>query len=254
MWLLAALSGIAFAAMGSTVGIRLLRLSSRTRGLPEFLLGAGLCSLLFLTLPAIALGLGLRVGDTQLAATLYTFGLIPVVGFSVALFGFTTTIFRPDSPIAWGVSAFGSITTALGVAGTSTARLLAWEADRVVGFGWTALVLLAFVIALTWTGTEAFVHHRKLKRQRKLGLADPVVVNRVFLWSFGSLGAVAGILVVGLSLAFGLRFVSHPLPQFGIAFSGLSLSVCWWLAFLPPARYLSWLHSEPVSAATNHEI
>ena len=199
---------------------------------------------MFLTLPGIILGLALRVGGPQLAPVFFLFGLIPVVGFCLALYAFTTTTFRPGNGLAWTVVALATTMCAFGVAGTAVARISAWDVRQVVGGLWNACLILPFVMALVWTGVESQLHYQKLRRRLALDLADPVIVNRLLLWSCGSLGAVLGILVTGVSLVLGLRLVEHPAPMLGMAFAGITLSVSWALAFQPPAWYVDRLRSQ----------
>ncbi len=235
--LLAALAGACFLGVGTLVGFRLLFLGLRGGGLPEILLGAGLCSLTVVTLPALALSLGLKLGSPELQHGLYAAGLVPVVGFAMCLYAFTARVFHPRSAWAWLAVAGAGVAASLGVVGTFVTRVAAWEQDRVVSAHWSLLIMGCFAAGLAWTGVEAALYRSKLRRRVALGMADPVVSNRFLLWAIGSLAAVAGILTTGASLALGIRVVSHPVPILGIALAGMSLSVCWALAFFPPRRY-----------------
>ena len=244
------LSGASFVVVGALVGARMLLLARRTRGLPELLLGSGLSSLTFVTLPALVSSLVLRLGSVPVQQTVYIFGLLPVVGFAACLYAFTTLVFRPRSRAAWWLVGMAALVTAVGIAGTATTRIAAWEElERQVAPQWAVLVMTAFVVGLSWTGVEAARYHRALRRRLVLGLADPVVCNRFLLWAFGSLGAVAGTLVIALTASLGLPIVAHPIPIFGISFAGFSLSLSWLLALAPPERYLRWVRTRAAAPA-----
>lgn len=238
MLVVAIAAGLGFLVVGTAVGVRMLRLARRTGSLPERLLGAGLCSLTFVTLPCIFLGLGLRVGPLWLQQGLYVAGLVPVVGFAMCIYGFTACVFRSGSRLARALVVASGGLSALGVAGTAWSRIAVWEADRVVGGPWNPILIGTFALGLLWTGAESLRYHRMLRRRLRLGLVDPVVCNRFGLWALGNLVAVAGVLVILASLEIGWRVVTHPVPILGITGAGLALAGSWYLAFLPPEAYL----------------
>jgi len=248
MRVVALLAGASFLVVGTAVGVRLLRLAFRTRSLPELLLGGGLCSLTFVTLPAIILALAVRVGGPELRIALFAAGLVPAAGLATCLNAFTALVFRPHSATAWCVVALAAVVSAAGAFGSVEARAAALDADRVVSAGQSALLIAPCLWGMLWTGAESLRYHRKLRRRLALGLADPVVCDRFRLWAIGNLGAVVGTAVMAASLFAGWRFVSHPVPQLALAGAGLSLSVAWFLAFLPPEAYLARLRAPRAKA------
>jgi len=236
--LLAVLAGISFLLVGTVVGVRMLLLARRTREAPEALLGAGLCAVTFVTIPCIALGFGLRLGPVWLEKLLFAAGLVPMIGFATVLHAFTARVFRPRSRVAWGLVIAATLVAGVGTGGTVLSRFAAWDVDSVVSVHWTLMLVGSFVFGLGWSGVESLRYHRKMRLRLGLGLVDPVVCDRFFLWGFGGVAAVFGVAVVIVSLLLGWRVVTHPLPILGIAFAGFSLSITWWLAFLPPEAYL----------------
>jgi len=250
MKIIALVAGASFVVVGTLVGVRMLLLARRTRDVPELLLGAGLTSLTFVTIPAIGLSLGARVGSTAFQTTLFGVGLVPVAGFAMCLYAFTARVFRPDA--AWARASIwaAGILSGVGIAGTISARVSAWEVDGVVGAHWTAWLVAPFLLAMAWTGIESLLYASRLRRRLALGLADPVVCNRFLLWAIGNLTAVAGTVLIPISLALGWRVVSHPVPMLGIAIAGLALSASWSLAFMPPVGYLRWIRERSVHART----
>jgi hypothetical protein len=241
--LLAVLAGASFLLVGTIVGVRMLLLARRTRQAPETLLGAGLCALTFVTIPCVSLGFGLRLGPVWLEKLLFVVGLVPVIGFAAVLHAFTARVFRPGSRMAWGLVIAATLVAAIGTGGTVLSRFAAWEVDRVVSVHWTVMLVGSVVFGLAWSGFESLNYHRKMRLRLGLGLVDPVVCDRFFLWGFGGVAAVFGVAIVIGSLLVGWRVVNHPLPILGIAFAGFSLSISWWLAFLPPEAYLRHLRA-----------
>ena len=238
MKIVALAAGLSFLVVGTLVGLRMLRLARRTRSLPELLLGGGLTSLTVVTLPAVALSLGVRVGSEFFQTALYALALVPVVGFAMCLHAFTARVFRPDHRWASVCTGLAGAACAIGAAGNVLARSAALGVDGVVGPYWAALIVAPFITGMAWTGVESLLCHMRLRRRLVLGLADPVVCDRFRLWAIGNLAAVVGVGVVGVSLFLGWRVVNHPVPMLGLALAGLLLSGSWYLAFLPPRAYL----------------
>ena len=85
-----------------------------------------------------------------------------------------------------------------------------------------------------------------MRRRLRLGMADPIVTDRLLLWGCGSLARV--VMVVVGPLAAALLQVVPESAQFTISASvlvlasacGLFTSAAYWLAFHPSARYARW--------------
>ena len=96
---------------------------------------------------------------------------------------------------------------------------------------------LGFVFA--WSGAESFARYARLRRQLALGLADPVVADRILLWAIAGFATVVLCAAIAACMLAGLAPLAHPLPLAAIAATALCSSLCWTLAFLPPAAYLA---------------
>jgi hypothetical protein len=105
--------------------------------------------------------------------------------------------------------------------------------------GWMGTV--AQTGAFAWASWEALRYSRMLRRRAPLGLADPVVVNRISLW-----GVASGLI--------GFLFLLNPVAKAiaGVApenlrllllqsLVGVVVAVCVALAFFPPRAYLRWI-------------
>ena len=72
----------AFLLVGAAVGLKLLRLARRTRGLPEAVLGAGLAGVCFVTLPTQVLTVAFETGSVGLGC-MVAVGLAKLSGVRV---------------------------------------------------------------------------------------------------------------------------------------------------------------------------
>jgi hypothetical protein len=231
-----------------TLGVRLLLLARRTRQLPEAMLATHflLCG-----------GLGYLLSVTALAAARHP-GLLPpgLVSTSVAaghlssctgVFGamaFTYLVFRRGS--AWGraLLALGATTMAVGYVGYGSTGGFTHGSFQGL---WFWLFYGTFIAAAVWVMAEPLLYRRRLRRRLRLGLADPVVVDRFRLWGIGS--GFRLLMLLGGWAAGDVDFAQSTalLPPQTIALLvlvacvGLGLACCYWLAFFPPAGYLRWV-------------
>lgn len=239
--ILAIASLVCLVLVGAGVGVRLLWLARRTRQAPELFAGLGLVLLILVGGPLAGVGrlpgwMGTPAGGACFAA-----GML-LTGVGVAcLYAFTWRVFRPDSRLALAAFAVASgfaLWRCLGLwratAGLSSAEEILPIA-RPYAFTITSVVAGAFL----WTAVESLLYWRPLRRRLALGLADPVVVNRLLLWG------VSGLVVAGMVFQIGVRaqrggLVLHdPVALATIACAGVVVGLAWWLAFLPPDRYLA---------------
>jgi hypothetical protein len=97
------------------------------------------------------------------------------------------------------------------------------------------------LLALGWTSWEALRYGRQMRRRLALGLADPVVVDRLLLWGGGVGVATLMSLTTGIAR---LRGVDLQATLAGAAFVGISGVIAAgsiYLAFFPPAAYARWV-------------
>jgi hypothetical protein len=227
-------------AVGVVVAIRLLLLARRTRQLPELAMGAGLLCLTVLGTPLSTLGrldglVATPLGDALLGAGL----AIAHLGLWL-LFAFTWQVFRPQAVWAKGgvfvvFLALVAIWIGLMRASSAGARL---EEILPLTRPWAIGVIGIAALAFLWTGIESLVYHSRLQRRLALGLADPVVVNRFLLWGVSALAAVAMCSVLVASVLQGRAPVRDPVAQIAMGSASVVVSVAWYLAFLPPKRYV----------------
>jgi hypothetical protein len=225
---------LGFAALvvaGFTVGFRLFWLSLRTHQLPERMIGgafvfAGGVPGLLLVLADDQSGSGPTAHGGLLAAINGSL----LLGVTLLTF-FTWRVFRASDRV--GVALFTLIVAGLlvGHGGGAIAALGSSAAEspafQVVGVAFR-------IAAYAWAVAEATREYRAARRRCALGLSDPLVANRMLLWSIG-LGAVLAIWVhEAATLALGGGRGSYLV----IAVLGLVCAGSLWLAFFPPAAYL----------------
>jgi hypothetical protein len=98
-------------------------------------------------------------------------------------------------------------------------------------------VALVSGVGFAWTAWESFRYWIVLRRRLALGLADPLVVNRVALWAMtGCSSVLINVANAWTSLA-EISFVDDPLTMIVTGALGFISSACLFLAFLPPTSY-----------------
>jgi len=229
MVLLQLLGQGAFIVASLALAAKLLGLWRRTGELPElcvgvaFLLGGGLGYLAWFTL-ALAAGRGADVG---------VLGVITLVGLVCTCLGSLANgfgialVFRPGA--TWPKPFLALL--GLCMAGICVAYFLAPDPETASRLFWAG-VLTALPVYV-WVAVEASVLARALHKRAKLGLADPVVMNRIAQW-----GVSGAVIVLMTALSFASRLVHGPvLPAWVAAANaglGLVAAVAIWVGFFPP--------------------
>jgi hypothetical protein len=233
-----------YVVVGLVVGVRLLRLARRTQGFPERALGLGECLLAGAVPPLFVLAQVPGVPAALVRAGSFGGHLAYTAGSAVMIL-FTLHVFRPDSVRArfLVIAAIGAL--CIGGAFGMARAFLAPAAADLRNPQTPAFLVMEWisVFGFVWTAVEAFRYHDRLRKQQALGLADPVVVNRVLLWGLVGIG---GVLAAGAPLLvslFGVNAAEHAPTRLLCAFGTLVSSAFVQLAFLPPERYLGWVRA-----------
>jgi hypothetical protein len=238
--LLAALGGLAFVLASILLGVRLLLLARRTRELPELCIGLAMLLMGGLGYPliiaarmALRLPGPARVGVMEFAVLLMAVGILAVGVFN-------WQVFRPAErwPLGALVAAALSMLVCLLVQAHDPGMEAAAFHNQGLGF---RLFLLHSALASGWGAAESLITWSRLRRRLRLGLADPVVAERVLLWAVASLAAA---IISATSTIAGFLDINFAATTFGAAVTaplGLIAAGSMWLAFLPPAGYLRWV-------------
>jgi hypothetical protein len=232
---LAALGGGAFVLASLLVGLRLLALAGRTGELPEFAVGLALFLMGGIGYPAAAVARGVPDLPMLARVSLSAVGMLCMVVGTVGIGVFNWKVFRPDR--AWAAR----LVTVLGAAGVASflwqagsPGFLAASENR--GLGLHGLEVLAG-ICLAWAALESVTFALKLRRRLALGLADPLLADRVKLYAVAIVAAqiLNGVSVTAVAL--GGDIATWRYGGVVIGPIGAIAALAMWLAFLPPERY-----------------
>lgn len=253
--MLATLAGgttLLFMVAGFCVGLRLIWMGRRTRGLPEITLGVGLFLIVGVGLPMqiTALAMAARAGGpTTWADALTSASVIAMNAGWAGVWIFTWRVFRPDSKLARaGVHLAFAALFALSAAAVH-AGFEGMVGRSAASQGRTLATVLLAEVLYVWTMIEAFGYWRRMKKRVALGLADPVVANRFLLWGLlGLFSFVSLIAPLGFTLA-GMNYQDSDAGRLVTAISGLGCAVALWLAFMPPRAYVDRVRAHAPAAA-----
>jgi len=244
-----ALAGFAIATFiiaSVAVAFRLLAIHRRSGEAPELLLGLMLLLSVGLGYPLTIASGYVATGTGRLLAALSALAI--AAGFS-CLFAFTWRVFQRDS--AWGRATAGSGIALLGATTVWIWFDLLAGGDLPLGGDASAQTLLesgTVMVAYVWTGWESLRYHAMVKRRLQLGMADPVVCNRLMLWGLMGSIATVGVLVNIVPGLFGVSVVTDPLVLLASSVTGMCQTVLLVLAFSPPRGYLDWVRGAAASA------
>ncbi len=233
------LFGVASYCIASlVVGLHLMRLAGRTRQLPERLIGAAfLCggTLGYTNLVAASVVVSSAPGA---ARVLFWIGWTGLVAASLCLLLFWQRVYHPEERASHHVVVVGMgiilvcfIGQLLSKTGPGQAHESAWYLPGL------ATQCTAYAIN-GWTSVR---YWRMLRRRLSLGMADPVVVNRILLWSLAA-WAITGqyLFSIGLTLLAGRTTAAGPETAL-ISALGLAAASAMTLAFFSPRFYLRWV-------------
>jgi hypothetical protein len=251
---LAALGGGAFVLASLVVGGRLLVLAVRSGELPEFAVGVALLLMGGIGYPAGAIARGApgigALARVSLAASAMVCMVLGTAG--IALFNWR--VFRPDE--RWAarlVAGLGAALVASFIWQALTPGFIAAGENR--GPGLRTLEVLAGV-SLAWAALESTSYAVKLRRRLALGLADPVLADRVRLWSIAIVSAQILNAASVAAAAVGTDIATWRYGGALIGPLGVVAALSMWLAFLPPARYRAYVlaRCRPLPEAQGAEI
>ena len=239
-----ALLAVGLVALVSTaVGVRLLLVSRRTRGFPEFVLGLSLTAITGVGFPIVLLTeLRETIGPVLTFAADFVGSFAAALGFA-GFYVFTRRVFRPDSRWAAALTALGSGAALVATAATVWLAIGVESSEEkfLIVRNWEVLLFSSAAAGFLWSAFEALRYHAALRRRLALGLADRIVVNRVLLWGLTSASAGTALVILTLLPLANVNHLNAPVALFTAALCGFLASVFLYLAFLPPAAYLRWL-------------
>ena len=234
MQILGLLGVAAFSLACAVVGIRLLRLASRTRQVPELVMGLAFVASGAIGFPLLTVADLLSVAGPEsvarLSANLGTLSLFTgYLGLGIGCW----RIYRPAARWPLVPLAIGTLLILAASAVMFASPDLRAGGLRDIAF-WSGVATGS--AAFGWNACESFLVYARLRRRLALGLVEPEVVNRVLMWGIGSSAAfvmtlhgLATRILVGQVSGDGHRLVSSGL--------GMIAAVAIGLAFFPPNAY-----------------
>jgi hypothetical protein len=250
MQTLAGLSVLLFIVMGAAVGVRMIALARRTRGVPELCMGLGFTLICTVGYPgSLVTGFGRgTVGEVNVPlwalASLFTQAGIGSIWL------FTAAVFRPGVGWARALCAAAFALMLTGFAGTLFVLLTA-PADAPCTESarpWLMTGMLGYAGCFLWTAVEGMLQRRMALRRLALGLADPVVANRFLLWGMFGMAATGINVTSSLGVVLGVDPAGSLLVMMPMGVLGGASAVLMYLAFFPPAWYVGWLRGSAAAA------
>jgi hypothetical protein len=232
-----------YAVMTGTTGVRVLLLARRTRQLPEIALGFSyLVGGLFgwaLTLVGGYL-VTLRPEHAVLGRRMQFVGLFFLSSGTLSAALFSWRVFSSKSAL---MAALFFFLTAVLIADYVHNVLIAGVVFPPTSMFWYWPGAMGRLACFAWMSAAALHYYDKLRRRLPLGLADPIVVNRVLLWGLaGSITLVNAIVVCTASII-DIWGPYGPLLFLVTSITSALGALFGWLAFVPPRRYLRWIEA-----------
>ena len=239
------LATLVFIAGSALVAARLLGLARRTGQEAELLLGGAILCTAVLGYGVLIANLVLRgttpPEEAPALAVFLTAAGKTLHDFGVTLFlVFVVRVFRRDE--AWAKALAGGMMALLwgGLLVGASNGSFRYELAAVGSRAWWCEYAVIWTYSI-WSAIEAYRYWLAMRRRITIGLADPLVANRFFLWGTGSLFTCSP----PGRRAFRSPSSATPRPssrsrravRIATAIAGLGSVSCSLFAFLPPAWY-----------------
>ena len=238
----------AFFVSSLAIGLRLVWLAHRNRGLPELLIGFGILGIGPAGFALMVFAMLFGEGRPALTLVLLAAGQLAMSGGAVSAYLFNWTVFRRGVAWARGLVAVAAALFAVAFVGrlATGSYVLPMRLDL-----WSQLSSFDVIVCLLWGSFESLRYHGLMRRRARLGLADPVTSNRFLLWGLGIGSAGVGSMI-GNAVMVVRGSAMQELDGLTLSNSlfGLAAAVLMWVAFLPPAAYRRWIESRARASAT----
>jgi hypothetical protein len=256
MLALLGISTLASLVASAVLGVRLLRLARRTGEAPELIMGSAFLSAGVLGYVLMLIGTGGAQAMPEAVAMRFFFaGYLAISGGVILTYLFVWRVFRPSSTLARIL--VGIVCPIVAVTGLPFALPTLGNIDaQPSGLSW-AIFWLGHAVRIgagAWGALEAGQYYLAMRKRLRLGLAEPVVANRIALWGVASLGAVIIFASTAVANSSGGSTGEVMSPGQILLISSVTLCVatCQWLAFLPPSWYVAWVNRRARAAADSN--
>ena len=247
MAIVAGLAGLISVLTSWLVGVRLVLLSRRTGQLPELLIGLALLLTGGLWSPLVAIGRQAVALSDGVRAGIVAVGCVGGLLGMTSLAVFIWRTYRPaDRAAAIAACVVPLVLSAVFAAqwfGRGWAEFARTESGPWLLASWTGVAIYV------WSNLEAWRHYGMQRRRLALGLADPVVTDRMRLWALAMAAALAGSSILAVCQTAGVQVGGTALGLGLTAVVACGAAACLWLAFAPPAAYLARVRRAAAGAA-----
>jgi len=238
MQALSAVGLVVFWIATTSIGVRLLRLWLKTRLVPELTIGMSYFASGTLGWTLVLVGSSPAFRFSPVGLALRTMGVFCMSLGSLALAAGTWRVFRPEMrALAVPLALLAAVLIADFVRNALLRGTPFVRADD----PWYWPGALGRSLPIWWSTYETFRYHALLRRRLRLGLIEPVLLNKLFLWGVsGACGTSMAILAVaGTVFDFDYRHAQSTLMIYGVL--GAIGAAAIWLAFFPPERYVKYV-------------
>jgi len=254
------LATLIFVGVSAVVSGRLLLLARRTGERPERLLGLGILGTAVFGYGTLIVSLILRGGPASVTdepglrlLSGIGNGLHDVGVSMIVLFVWTT--FRPGEMWARGLAGLLLLALWGGHLGWELANGYRSSAPG-NAFWWIRYsVIWSYPL---WMMIESYRYYGLMRRRRALGLADPVVTNRFFLWGSASLGTALATWIASIPYWLTgdpeVAIAWSPVIQVATATVGVVTVTIYALTFFAPAWYRNWLVASAEGPVPNQPV
>lgn len=232
---------LALSVVGGSMGFRIFRNAMRAGGAVEKWVGLSL--LLVCGAGYVPVVIAQAVSQPDIRFLLVAFGIGGAHAGVACIFFFTRLVFRPTVPwlraAVWTMALLMAVVWITGVAFVNWPLRNAPPREAIeAGFPWALASNALCGIGMAWSAWEAIRQWSLSRKRARVGLADPLVANRMLLWGLFTGASFVTNVAHGSMAAMG-RDPGDSGAM--IAFSGvlaLVSTVALWLAFLPPEAWI----------------
>jgi hypothetical protein len=232
--LLLLFSTLASISASLILGIRLLRLAWRTRELPEFMIGSSFIVAGVIGYVMMVAGnpqSGALTPEQSRTVMMFGYGLISVgVCF---LYFFIWRTFRPAS--LWAAAL--ALSSSAVVMFTTTHTIDAEAAGTLPYY----LGTVSRLGGGAWGAAESLQWWARMRKRQSIGLADPIVTNRFFLWGIANI--VTFVIFMSTMAMPRTDAEQTTTSTLLIVISSLTIiaAAVQWFAFFPTRSYIRWV-------------
>jgi len=242
--MLGAVGLIAFAVSSLAIGVRLLMLGRRTRGIPELAIGLGFVIGCVAGYVPETIVLSTDFMSPEREATVLAVTQVAIRLAAVSVLVFTHYVFRSREAWAKGFAVLVIVALATSWLAFPYTRIYAENSRDLF---WYDLFAVARSLTVAWGAAESLVYYVKSRRRMRLGLAEALVTNRFLLWGIGLASLT---LLMASTLLASAMGVDPAVSGWVLAesFAGLVGASTLWLTFFPSKAYKAFVERRAARA------